>query len=80
METRVQRWGNSLAIRIPRTYAADTHLEENMTVDMSLENGHLIITPVHAPSWSLEELLAGITPENIHTEINTGPSLGNEDW
>lgn len=80
METRVQRWGNSLAIRIPRTYAEDTHLEEHMTVDITLENGHLIITPVRAPSWSLEELLAGITPDNIHHEIDTGPTLGDKEW
>jgi len=80
METRVQRWGNSLAIRIPRSYAVDSHLEENMTVEITQEDDRLIITPRRASRWSLEELLADVTPENIHHEVDTGPAVGQEEW
>lgn len=80
MKTRVQRWGNSLAIRIPRSYAADSHLEENMTVDITREDDRLIITPKRAPQWSLGELLSAITPDNIHHEVETDPGVGNEEW
>jgi len=80
MKTRIQRWGNSLAIRIPRAYVADSHLEENMTVEITQEDGHLVITPQPARRWSLAALLAGVTPDNIHREVETGPSVGNEEW
>ncbi len=80
MKTRVCRWGNSLAIRIPHDYAADLHLEDNMTVDLILEDGRLILTTKHGPSYSLNELVAGITPDNIHHEVDTGLAQGNEVW
>lgn len=80
MKTRVQRWGNSLAIRIPRTYAADMHLEENMTVEITKQDDRLIIAPVSTAQWTLEVLLVGITSDNIHHETGTGPAVGNEEW
>ncbi len=80
MKTRIQRWGNSLAIRIPRIYSLETHLEANAKVDISLLDGRLIITPLHQPPWTLDELLAGITPDNIHSECDTGPAVGHEEW
>lgn len=71
MQTRVQKWGNSLAIRIPKAFATETQLTEGVTVEMSIEEGHLVIAPsVFTPT--LEELLAQITPENVHTEVDWG--------
>ncbi|MEI7833652.1 MAG: AbrB/MazE/SpoVT family DNA-binding domain-containing protein [bacterium] len=78
METHIQKWGNSLAIRIPRSCAVDSHLEENMTVEITQENDRLIITPVRLQRWSLNELLAGITPDNFHREADTGLAIGVE--
>ena len=80
MESRVQRWGHSLAIRIPRSFTTDTHLAENTKVDITLEDGRLIITPVCHPQWTLDELLDGITADNIHREHETGPAIGHEEW
>ena len=60
METRIQRWGNSLPIRIPCSYTVDSHLAENMTVEITQEGDHLIITPKREATWSLDELLAAI--------------------
>lgn len=80
MRVRVQKWGNSLALRIPRSYAAETALDPGAEVDLTLEDGRLVITPVAVTPYRLEDLLAGVTPENIHREIDTGPSVGVEAW
>lgn len=77
METRVQKWGNSLAIRIPKVLAREAGLAEGTPVDFSIDEGAVIIRPKR---YSLEELLAQVTPENLHPEINTGRPVGREAW
>jgi len=80
MLTKVQKWGNSLALRIPKAFAQDAKLENDSLVEISLVEGQIIVTPVKGPGWSLEELLAGINKKNIHHEVDTGSSVGNEVW
>ena len=80
MLTKVQKWGNSLALRIPKAFALDAQLVNDSFVDMSIVDGQIIITPVAAPNWTLEELLAGINRNNIHHEVGTGFARGNEVW
>ena len=80
MLTKVQKWGNSLALRIPKPFAIDAHLENDSLVEISIENGKIIITPVTVPDWTLDELLAGINKDNLHTEVDTGSAVGNEIW
>jgi antitoxin MazE len=80
MLTKVQKWGNSLALRIPKAFAIDAQLENDSFVEIAIVDGRIIITPVVAPSWTLEELLAGINKNNIHHEIDTGFAVGNEAW
>jgi antitoxin MazE len=80
MLTKVQRWGNSLALRIPKVFALDAQLENDSLVEISLVDGQIIVKPVSAPTWSLEELLAGIHKNNIHHEVDTGFAVGNEVW
>jgi antitoxin MazE len=80
MLTKVQKWGNSLALRIPRTFARDAQLENDSTVEISLVDGQIIIKPVAARRWTLEELLASVTKKNLHTEIDTGEAVGKEVW
>ena len=80
MRTKVQRWGNSLALRIPKAFALDAQLENDSFVEISLVDGQIIITPVVTPIWTLEELLAGINKNNIHHEVDTGFAVGNEVW
>ena len=73
-------WGNSLALRIPKSFAIEVGLENNLEVDLSLVNGKLIVTPLMKSPFSLEALLADVTEENIHKEIDTGAAVGNEGW
>lgn len=80
MRTRIQRWGNSLAVRIPKSFATETALGDGSEVDLTLEDGRLVITPLAESPYSLEELLAGITPENLHAAIDFGSSVGAEAW
>lgn len=80
MLTKVQKWGNSLALRIPRAFALDAQLENDTIVEVSLVDGQIVIKPVPAQSWTLDKLLSGVNSENIHHETSTGDALGNEIW
>lgn len=80
MRTRIEKWGNNLALRIPKAFASDARLEQNSLVDVSLVGGKLIVVPVTEPTFTLEQLLARVTEENLHREVDTGPATGNEVW
>lgn len=80
MQSRVQKWGNSLALRIPKTFATEIGLTDDTPVDISLVDGKLVIAPVPLPTYALADLLAGITDDNIHAEQATGPAEGSEVW
>lgn len=80
MRAQIQKWGNSLALRIPQSFAAESSIEEGSVVDMSLVEGKLIIEPISEPTYTLEELLAGVTKNNIHAEVDTGSHAGKEVW
>jgi antitoxin MazE len=80
MKTRVQKWGNSLALRIPKTFAEEAGLDANAAVELSLVDGALVVRGVRDKTPTLEELLEGITNENKPGEWNTGRSVGKEAW
>jgi antitoxin MazE len=77
--TTVQRWGNSLAIRIPKAFAQEAGLEENTEVEMGVRGGALLVRPARK-DWRLDELVAGITSSNTHGETTWGPRTGREVW
>ena len=79
METQVGRWGNSLAVRIPQAFAREMHIEEGGTVELTLADGRLVVTPSR-PGYDLDQLVAGITPENRHAETDWGEPEGAEVW
>ena len=80
MLTKVQKWGNSLALRIPKEFALDAQLENDSTVEVSLVDGQIVIKPISTPVWTLEQLLSGVNSSNIHHETDTGDAIGNEIW
>lgn len=77
MKTRVQKWGNSLALRIPKSFATEAGLRANAAVELSLVQGTLVVQPI-APPLTLDELLRGVTDENRPGEWDTGPAVGKE--
>jgi antitoxin MazE len=78
MNARVQKWGNSLALRIPKIYADQIGLSSNSPVEIFLEGNRLVIEPARRPT--LDILLDGVTPDNIHTETDWGKPVGKEAW
>jgi antitoxin MazE len=77
VKTRVQKWGNSLGVRIPKPFALELGLEDDETVEISLRQRRLIIQPA---AQSLDELLARVTRKNVHREVDFGPAQGREAW
>jgi antitoxin MazE len=76
----VQRWGNSLAVRIPKSFAEEVGLEDDSPVDLRLSKGKLILEPSSPPAPSLDELLRKVRKSNLHSEVDTGPAQGREAW
>jgi antitoxin MazE len=79
---KVQKWGNSLGVRIPKVFLNKIGVSEGFFVEINLEDNHLILTP---QKTNLDALLAKITPENCHNEgffgegDNDAPQ-GKEVW
>ena len=80
MRVRVQKWGNSLALRIPKPFADDTGVREGTVVDVSVSDGRLVAAPLRAPKLRLEDLLDKVTRRNVHAEVDTGRAVGREVW
>jgi len=80
MRVRVQKWGNSLALRIPKRFAVETKIQQGTVVDITVVRGRLVVTPVDEPEYSLDELLAGTSDENLRGEADWGQPVGNEVW
>lgn len=79
MNTQLGKWGNSLAVRIPGTYAKELDLKEGAEVEVIRVDGGLLLRP-HKRAYKLEDLLAQIKPENIHAETDWGPTAGGDAW
>lgn len=78
MRVVIRKWGNSAAVRIPAAIMEAAKLEMDAPLDMRAENGRIIIEPLQVHDYDLDELLAGITPENIHDEVDFGGPTGRE--
>ena len=77
--TQIAKWGNSLGLRLPKSVALEAQVDEGDTVDVSVKNGAIVIRPSR-PMYSLEQLVAKITPRNRHGEDDCGASIGREAW
>ena len=80
MQTRVQKWGNSLGLRIPRGLADEVGLGVGTEVSLTAKDGELVLRPSLPSRLRLADLLAGITPENIHASVDTGDAVGSESF
>ena len=80
VKARVQRWGNSLAVRIPRAFADDLGLVDGAAVELTLDEGSLTLRPAPSPAFRLEELLDRVTRANRHGEEDLRPPAGGEVW
>ena len=80
MQTKIQRWGNSLGLRIPRSFAEEAGVEAGSQVDISVRDGDLVVRAAKRRTYRLSELLAKVTTKNLHGEVDTGERIGREVW
>ena len=80
METRIGKWGNSLAIRIPQAVASRVGITLNAAVELTPRGDRLVVSVLKQPRTELDELLGGVTEDNLHGEVETGPPVGGEAW
>ena len=79
VRTQLVKWGNSQAVRVPKTVLEQARLAEGDEVEMSVENGHITLSPL-SETLTIESLVERITPENMHKEQDWGKPVGNEVW
>jgi antitoxin MazE len=77
MASVVAKWGNSLGLRLPKSIIEQLGVKEGTELDLVVENGRLVIQPRR---YSLEALMAEVTPENFHGEMDWGSAVGDEAW
>jgi antitoxin MazE len=80
MTTRIQQWGNSLGIRIPRGLARDAGVQRGSSVDLRVEGNRLVVKPLARRSYELRDLLRRVSRANLHREADTGRAVGREVW
>jgi antitoxin MazE len=80
MRVQIQKWGNSLALRIPKPFAEEAAVREGTVVDLSLTEGKLIAVPVAKGRVTLRRLLSKVTKDNLHKEVDFGSAAGREAW
>lgn len=80
MRIKIQKWGNSLALRIPKALAFQSKICEDEYVNLTLEENKIIIGPAEEKKYSLKELISGIKKSNLHREIDFGEQVGCEHW
>ena len=77
MQAVVQKWGNSLGLRIPSFWAKDNNIKNGSKIEIIAEKGKMIILP---QKKSLEDFMNLVTDKNLHSEINTFEAVGKEEW
>jgi antitoxin MazE len=80
MKAILQKWGNSLALRIPKTFADEIKVHEGHPVDVCVAKGRIVVAPITTRNYRLDDLVAGITRKNRHGEIVNGDAQGREVW
>ena len=80
MVTKIQKWGNSLGLRIPKSFAKEAGVEEGSSVDIFLEGDRLVIRPIRRKKYQLSDILSQVREDNLHEEILTGDAVGRESW
>ena len=78
MQVVLKKWGNSLAFRVPKDILKSLSIDENSTLELSVQNGKLIAKPTE--NLKLEDLVSQINKNNLHAEVNSGEAVGNEEW
>jgi antitoxin MazE len=79
IRARLVKWGNSLAVRIPKTVLDEARMKEGEEIEIRAERGRIALEPA-SPKLTLKALVARIRPANLHGEQPWGERVGNEPW
>lgn len=80
MQTKIQKWGNSLGLRIPRAFAEQVGVHAGSDVDLSIRGADLVVRPARRKKYRLQDLLRRVTSRNLHAEVDSGDAVGKEAW
>lgn len=80
MRIKIQKWGNSLALRIPKAFAFQSKIRQDEYVNLTLKDNKIIVEPEEEKEYDIKELIAGINKSNLHNETDFGKKEGNEHW
>ncbi len=80
MRVNIKKWGNSASVRIPHSVMTAANLHVDQAVEVREEDGRVVIEPVQNLSYDLDTLLAGMTPDTFHDEVDFGAPVGKEVW
>jgi antitoxin MazE len=80
MKTKAQKWGNSLAVRVPKSVATQIGLKAQDGLDIEVRDGNVVLKPQLRRVYRLDDLLKQINKKNVHKEVDSGGSVGRESW
>ncbi len=80
VDAKVKKWGNSLAIRVPQHVAEDLGLSDDSDIEIKSNGKTMVITATPTRKLTLEDMLEGVTPDNVHPQSDWGPDVGAERW
>lgn len=82
MQTKIQKWGNSLGLRLPKALAAQLGITDGAVIELSLQGDHLVLQPIQRPRYRLVDLMKKYpkTKRSKTPELEWGKPLGNEEW
>lgn len=80
VRSKIQKWGNSLALRVPKAFASELGIDEGAAVELSIDQDRLLVSPASTKARALTRLVSKVTAENMHAEVTTGAAVGREAW
>jgi antitoxin MazE len=78
MTATIQKWGNSLAVRLPKAIATEARITEGVQIELVKTKEGILLKPARRRAYRVSQLVAAITPQNLHAETCWGPSVGAE--
>ena len=80
MQTKLQKWGNSYAVRLPRAVVRESGLREGEPLEIEASGRHIRLRRASRGDYRLDQLVKRIRKANRHEEADFGAAQGREAW